>query len=205
MTTPVTLDQVRSQLGMDVLPAQGRTGSNVTDATLQPYLDAALAICADRCGPVVESDPITETHDGGLISIVTRQTPIANVTSITEYVGNSTYLLTEQPLGQSVDNYAYTIDDAISGVIIRRGQAGTPIPFVSLPRCVVVVYTAGFATLPADLANGLLILTQHLYASRVATGGQRPGGTSAGTPSTYAVPNRVMELWKPYLRVPGLA
>lgn len=201
----VTLDDVRSQMGMDVTPAPGRTGSNITDDQLQPYLDQALSICADRCGPVVESDPITEVHDGGNPTIVVRQTPIASVTSVTEYVGNMTYLLTEQPLGQSVDDYGFSVDDPASGLIVRRGQAGTPIPFVTLPRSVVVVYTAGFATLPADLAGGLLILTMHLYGSRVGVAAGRPGGQSAGAPSTYAVPNRVVELWQPWLRVPGLA
>lgn len=196
----VTLDDVRDQLGLEATPAPGRTASTVSDDELQPYLDAALAICADRCGPVVESDPITETYDGGWPTILLRQTPVAAITSVTEFIGLSPYVLSEQPPGQTVDEYGYSLDEPTMGLLVRRSSSGTPQPFFGGRRSVVVVYTAGYATLPADLAQGILILTQHLYGSRVGTSSQRPGGLSAGTPSTYAVPNRVLELWRPYLR-----
>lgn len=196
----ITLDDVRAQLGMGRDQEVGRTSSNVSDLELQPYLDDALAVCADHCGPVVVSAPITETYDGGYETIMLRQTPVAAIVSVTEYVGLTQYDLTSQPPGSTVNEYGYSLDDAPMGLLVRRSSSGMPQPFFGGSRSVVVVYTVGYSVIPANLARGIIILTQHLYGSKVPSTSQRPGGVSAGPSSTFAIPYRVLELWKKYLK-----
>jgi hypothetical protein len=109
-----------------------------------------------------------------------------------------------------MDAYGYTTD-LERGTITRRAVGGA-VPFPSGHLNVKVVYTAGRnGTVLVQVRLGTLELIRHLWQLT-----QQPGRrSSAAAPSTATaaarcrpdspVPNRVLELWKPSKRPPGVA
>lgn len=181
------------------------------DAELQGFIDAAGDLARDVVGPIVSEDH-TEWHDGGTDSITLDWLPVLSVQSVTEYVAASTFELTEQPLGTSRGSYEYTVD-LPRGQITRRA-VGDAVRFPAGVKNVVVVYTSGVAdaAVPATVRLGALELIRHLYQLTQQGGQNKFGGAgaldtgeSAAVPTGFALPARVLELWKPYQRPPGIA
>lgn len=180
--------------------------STTYDAELQDFIDAASAVAEFYTGDLL-GDTYTEVHDGGDSAIYTRHTPIKTVTMLTEYVGSITYTLTNQPLGQSVDAWGYTIDDPQAGRIVRRSASGIVWRFVPGVGNVSVTYTTGVAVVPAQVKKAVEFIVRHLWDSQ--RGAQpRPvaGGDDDGTTSVpgvgYAIPNRAIELLETVPRMP---
>lgn len=178
------------------------------DAELQGFILAAGELARDVIGPLLPEQH-TEWHNGGSTTLTLDWLPVASVLSVTEYVSASTWLLTEQPLGTSTDAYGYTVD-LDRGQITRRATGGA----VSFPygtKNVKVVYVAGRGgAIPWTVRLGALELIRHLWQLTQQGGRPRwPGtggeGESAGVPTGYALPNRVLELWAPFRRPPGVA
>lgn len=177
------------------------------DAELQGFIDAAGDLARDVIGPIT-AEPHTEWHDGGSPTITLDWLPVASVQSVTEYIAASTWALTEQPLGSSVDAYGYTVD-LDRGQITRRA-VGAAVCFPGGTKNVKVVYTAGTGTIPPTVRLGALELIRHLWqltqqGGRPRFGGAALDGESAGVPTGFALPARVLELWAPYRRGPGIA
>jgi hypothetical protein len=178
------------------------------DAELQGFILAAGDLARDVVGPLLPEQH-TEWHNGGSPTITLDWLPVASVLSVTEYVSASTWVLTEQPLGTSTDAYGYTVD-LDRGQITRRATGGA----VSFPRGVKnvkAVYIAGRSgVIPWTVRLGGLELIRHLFqltqqGGRPRFGGAALDGESAGVPTGFALPQRVLELWQPFKRPPGIA
>lgn len=198
----VDLPSVKAHLNM---PADDPT----PDGELQGFILAAGELARDVVGPVL-SEVHTEWHDGGTVALCLDWHPVAAVTSVTEYIAASTWNLTEQPLGTSTDAYGYTVD-LDRGQITRRAT-GDAVPFPRGRKNVRVIYTAGRSgAIGGALRLGALELIRHLY--QLTQQGGRPRWNSAGAldsessivPMGFALPQRVLELWKPQKREPGIA
>lgn len=196
----VDLASVKAHLN---IPAADTTN----DDELQGFIDAAGDIARDVVGPIVPEDH-TEWHNGGSPTITLDWLPVASVQSVTEYVAASTFPLTEQPLGSSVGSYEYTVDLPL-GQITRRA-VGDAVRFPAGTKNVRVMYTSGSGTIPATVRLGALELIRHLWqltqqGGRTRFGGAGLDGESAGVPTGFALPQRVLELWQPFKRPPGIA
>lgn len=180
------------------------------DDELTGFILAAAELARDVVGPLLPEQH-TEWHNGGTRTITLDWLPVASVLSVTEYVAASTWLLTEQPLGAAaMDSYGYTVD-LDRGQIVRRAVGGA-IPFAPGEKNIKVVYTAGRGgQIPWTVRLGALELIRHLWQLTQQGGGRTRVGGSAldsdgGTiPAGFALPNRVLELWKPFKRPPGIA
>lgn len=201
----VTLAEAKAHLNM---PAADTT----FDSELQGFIDMAQPLIENICGPIVTRS-VTEWHDGGTGSrflLVLRQRPVISITSITEYVGNVGQVLTPAASPDLAGNLSYTLEPE-TGTISRRVGAGTVYPFAWGEQNISVVYTAGYASTPANVRLAALELIRHLWQSTQQGGsrtaaaafdtGTRPGPAGMG----YAVPNFVIELLQPHTRIPGIA
>jgi hypothetical protein len=178
------------------------------DAELQGFMLAASEMARDVVGPVV-AEQHTQWFDGGRPTIVPDWLPLASVDSVTEFYGQSTFPLTEQPLGQQNSAFAYTVDYG-TGQITRRTFGGQSARFAVGTKNVKVVYTAGPGTVPYTVRLGALELIRHLWSMTQQGGLQRVGLPTAADdavriPTGFALPQRVLELWQPYRRPPGIA
>ncbi|MGW1623041.1 hypothetical protein [Streptomyces sp. NPDC002172] len=196
----VDLDSVKAHLNMPV-------GDTSQDAELQGFIDAAGDVARDVVGPILP-EVHTEWHNGGSPTITLDWLPVASVTSVTEYVAASTYMLTEQPLGTSVGAYEYTVD-LDRGQITRRA-VGDAVRFPAGTKNVKVVYTSGDGVVAPTVRLGALELIRHLWqltqqGGRPRFGGAALDGESMGVPTGFALPQRVLELWQPFKRPPGIA
>lgn len=180
------------------------------DAELQNFILMAAEQARYVCGPLLAEDH-TEWHDGGTAVIALDWQPVLSVQSVTEYVAASTFPLHEQPYGSGgMDSYGYTLD-LESGTITRRA-VGDAVPFPPGRRNVRVVYTAGAANVPWSVRLGALELIRHMWqVTQQPTGRAWKGGGALDVdggspyPAGFALPTRVLELWAPYRREPGVA
>ncbi|MER6064832.1 hypothetical protein ABT167_27395 [Streptomyces sp. NPDC001792] len=178
------------------------------DGELQGFILAAGDLARDVVGPLLPEQH-TEWHNGGSETITLDWLPVASVQSVTEYVSASTWVLTEQPLGSSTDAYGYTVD-LERGQITRRATGGA-VRFPDGIKNVKVVYTAGRGgAIPWTVRLGALELIRHLWqltqqGGRPRFGGAALDGESMGVPTGFALPQRVLELWQPFKRPPGIA
>lgn len=187
----VSLAEVKQHLQMDLT-------KTTNDVELQRFIDAAETAIGHRVGPLTPIT-VTETHDGGDASIYLRKLPVGSVTTVTEVVGNIIYTLTNQPPGQSVDAWGYTVNST-TGRVIRRTASGQPYRFVPGMENVTVTYQAGWATLPDDLVAAVKELVRHLWKTQRGNNSGRPGFEDepvvVGAFSSW--PERVVELVQPY-------
>ncbi|MER6533014.1 hypothetical protein ABT215_04165 [Streptomyces sp900105755] len=186
------------------IPASDTTA----DADLQGFILAAGEQARDVVGPMLPEQH-TEWHNGGSPTVTLDWMPVSSVQSVTEYVSASTWVLTEQPLGTSTDAYGYTVD-LDRGQITRRATGGA-VCFPPGIKNVKVIYTAGRSgVIPWTVRLGALELIRHLYqltqqGGRPRFGGAALDGESGGVPTGFALPARVLELWQPQKRPPGIA
>jgi hypothetical protein len=116
----------------------GSLSLNYTDAEIQAAIDWACATVETYCNRTFTAADYTETYDGnGQDVLYLRQYPINSVTSIT---------LDDDTL----DSDDYTVED--TGIYYEDG-------WTKDRRNIVVVYNAGYSTIPADL---------HMVATRLA-------------------------------------
>jgi hypothetical protein len=198
----VDLVSVKKHLNMsetDTLP----------DDELQGFILAAADLARDVCGPF-----LPETHlqffDGGVNTIVPDWLPLASILSATEYYGLSAFPLTEQQLGSQMNAFAFTADYT-TGQITRRTFGGQPAMFAIGAKNIKFVYLAGRSgQVPFTVRLGALELIRHLWqltqqGGRPRWGGAALDGESMGVPTGFALPQRVLELWQPFKRPPGIA
>ena len=195
----ITLQEAKSFLRF-----KDTTGPSPDDDKLTEVIDAASAVAEFYCGDLTAAT-YTEVHDGGGPAIYTRHTPVVSVMSLTEYIGSITYTLTNQPLGQSVDAWGYTIDDPEAGRIVRRSASGIAWRFVPGVGNVSITYSTGRVPPPAQVTLGVKLVVKHLWDSQR---GAMPMAQEAGDGESlvpglgYAVPNRAIELFQTVPRTP---
>jgi hypothetical protein len=190
------------------------TANTTSDSELQGFVDAVTPVVEDIAGFITQRTITNEVHDGGTNLIALKYTPVIAVTSVIEYVGQTAFTLTSQPQSATVDNYGFELVDVNGGILLRRGAAGQPIPFMGGDRAIVVSYTAGMATVPPAVRLGALELVRYWW-QRSQQGG-RPSFAGSGGPDggmvvsgSYLVPNFVAELLASTptspRRIPGIA
>lgn len=197
----VDLDSVKLHLNMSLTDTS-------QDDELAGFIAAADDLARDVVGPI-----LPETHaqwfDGGCRTVVPDVLPISSVLSATEYYGLSAFALTEQPLGGQMDAFAFTVDYA-TGEITRRTFGGEAAMFAAGAKNIQIVYVAGRSgRIPATVRLGALELIRHLWlmsqrGGRLYIGGVDQGDVQA-VPTGFALPQRVLEMWAPFRRPPGVA
>jgi hypothetical protein len=136
-----------------------------------------------------------------------RHRPVVSITSVTEYVGASTYPLSQVATPDLGSVYSYSFET--SGRLIRRSSGGAIRVFPPGFGNIHVVYVAGRATVPPNVKLATLELVRHLF--QLSQQGGRPsfggGALEEGpwAPSGFAVPTRVIELLAPNRRYPSIA
>lgn len=179
------------------------------DSELQGFILAAADLARDHCGPFLP-ETHTQYFDGGTSTVVPDWRPVASILSLTEYYGLSGYLLTEQSLGAQTNAYAFTVDYS-TGQITRRTFGGGAARFAYGSKNLKLVYTAGRSGhVPWTVRLGALELIRHLWqltqqGGRPKVGGAGYDGTDMSIPTGFALPSRVIELWAPFRRPPGIA
>jgi hypothetical protein len=179
------------------------------DDELQGFILAAADLARDHCGPFLP-ETHTQYFDGGVSSVSPDWLPVSKVLSCTEYYGLSAYPLTEEPLGAQMDAFAFTVDYS-TGTITRRTFGGEAATFAYGTKNIKLVYTAGRSgVIPYTVRLGALELIRHLWqqtqqGGRPKFGGASLDGDSTGIPMGFALPTRVIELWSPFRRAPGIA
>jgi len=172
--------------------ADAKAHLNITttsyDAELPRYLDAATDLCENYVGRPLRRRSFTEAYDGGAQSVLLRNSPVITVSGVT--VSGTAYT-------------GYTLD-AGNGILWYDATAAGSWP--TGRQAVSVVYTAGYASPPADVVQAVLEATRHLWTTqRGAMSARNPlGGDEYAAASGWSLPRRVMELLEPY-RVMGIA
>ena len=198
----VDLTSVKLHLNMPV-------SDTTQDTELQGFIDAAGDLARDVVGPILPETRL-QAFDGGRPTITVDWLPLASVTSVTEYLGRTAYTLTEQPLGAETDAYSYTVDYD-TGQICRRTVGGMPSVFAYGTKNVIVQYVSGDGTVSPSVRLGALELIRHLWQLTQQGGRPQFGGAAldgengGGVPTGFALPARVIELWQPHRRPPGIA
>lgn len=170
----VTLDAVRPHLNI--------TGFDY-DAELQPTIDAAEAVLAQHVGPLASAVVTTSRVKGGREYLVLPVSPVVSLTSVT-------------PVGGTALNLADLTLDGAAGMVTNA--LGGRFGYTTYD----VVYTAGRATLPADLTLAVKELTRHLWESQ-RNPAPRPGFTDdliSSPAAGYLLPYRVQELIAPHMQ-----
>ncbi len=148
--------------------------ANVDGAVLQGLIDAAESLVAQRVGPLASASQSSIVFGGPSFVLPTTTTA---VTSATDLDGNA----------------------VTSG--FRIGVGGV----VTNASCALgtwtLVYTAGWAELPAPIRTAVLELVNHLWRPQRGTAA-RPVDDSPAP--GYLIPNRVRELLDPFT-LPGFA
>lgn len=149
------------------------SSTNVDEAVLQATIDTAESLVAQRVGPLASASQSSIVFGGPSFVLPTTTTA---VTSATDLDGNA----------------------VTSG--FRIGVGGV----VTNASCALgtwtLVYTAGWAELPAPIRTAVLELVRHLWRPQL---GAAARATDDGAPG-YLIPNRVRELLDPYA-LPGFA
>lgn len=162
------------------------TTSRVGDDEIRLYIAAATQIIEDLIGPVL-GGTVTETRTGGAPVLALTAIP-ASVTSVTE------------------DGVALTEGDGFcwdEAGLLWRGAHPWAARWSSKARSIVVTYRAGGTSVPAGVTVAARELVQHLVTSGQQS--WRPpfaGDAVAFTPSGFAVPNRVVDLLRPFMFAP---
>jgi hypothetical protein len=197
----VDLASVKAHLNM---PAN----STANDYELQGFILAATEQARDHCGPVIPEQH-TQWFDGGRQTLSLDWLPLASVQSVTEYYGLAAFPITEQPLGSQTNAFAFTADYS-TGQLTRRTFGGQAALWAIGQKNIRVVYTAGLAgQISYTVRLGALELIRHLWQLTQQGGRPRIGGSALDgdvhVPTGFALPDRVIELWAPKRRPPGIA
>ena len=167
--------------------ADAKTHLNITgsasDTELQTFIDAAEGVIAKQCGPLTLTVR-TDRVSGGSEGLVLPVTPVVSITSITPVLGTALTLS---------DLYVNTTTGIVEYTYGSSFWA----------REYDVTYTAGRATVPADLLMAVKEMTRHLWQSQRGSGA-RPGSTASASTPGFLIPNLVAELLTPY-RQAGVA
>lgn len=158
-------------------------GSIDKDAVVAAYVTAVSERLDRACGPIVRR-AVTEYLDGGTWAVRTATAPIFSFTSVTEWSGESSSVLTLETNAAAGTYLAesFAVNDPAglySGRLVRRsGRANVGWKLGS--RNVVVVASAGRYATTAAAANSRFaqaarILLKHLWSAETLNVGQVDG------------------------------
>lgn len=210
MADIVTLTDVKQHLRIP--PTQ-----SAEDFGLQGFIYAAEDVIRSECGEIIPKH-YDEYYDGGNYVIYLRHRPIASVDNVEEGWGWLNYELDYQQVNTvpAGNMFAYSIDSPDSGAISRRSAGNVVIPFVPGVKNIRVLYTAGRLSIPGAVRLASLELIAHWWQnsqlrSVAASAGFQAYDAGEGERYSrapdfyginYGVPYRVLELLKPFRRLP---
>lgn len=187
------------------------------DYALMGFIYAAEDVIRTECGDVMPRH-FDESYDGGNTVIYLRHRPVLSIENVEEGWGWFNYELDYQQVNTvpAASMFAYSIDSPEAGAITRRSAGNVVIPFVPGTKNVRIVYTAGRHYIPGAIRLATLELVAHWFQSSQlragannaseqaydAVEGERysRGYDTAGI--NYGVPFRILELLKPFRRLP---
>lgn len=196
---PITLSDVHADLNL--------TGTS-NDAELQTVVDAATAILenhpAYNVADNVKQTSHTEWYDAA-DTICLQHYPVASIASVVGWNNGTSQAFTAAAWDSGLTPaYGYAFD-AASGLLHLTGcWSGR----------VLVTYTSGVTTVPADIRLAALLLVEHLWETQRGTSPGLPVGLDAEVTSgtlgeaygpSYVLPNRVREALEPYRKAPAVA
>ena len=178
-----------------VAEAKLQIGKTVTtdDSELQSYIDSITAPIEFICGPVLSAS-VTEWHHYPCSDVlVLRTSPVQSVTSITEYLGATAYTYSAAADPTAGGSYTYLLE-AEQGKVSRIVAGGWPLEFTGRVK---VVYSVGYAAVPADIPLAARLIVQHLWRTQQGGAGlpslsDEPTAVVPGF--SYAIPQRAAEL-----------
>lgn len=190
-------------------------GANPADAQLQGIIDMACWWAQDYLARPIAPTTFFRRFNGwtGLNGayIMLPYSPILQVLSVVEYRGSSgAYPLSEQiPSNNGSSQDVFQVAH-LTGTIIRTFTGLIQRPWFEGSRNIEIEWVAGFNPIPPTFRIGALELVKYWWnntqqSSRSAVrpaGGGDYGGMIDGPGSLWpAVPNRVAEMFQPYLTV----
>ena len=179
------------------------------DSRLTALATGIVPVIEHITGPMLQRS-VTEWYDGGSESIILRQRPAISVESVSEWWGPTEHPLTEvsNPTEGTVFSYLFEAPSRVT----RRGPGGGTMRFEHGSQTVRIEYTAGLASVPANVREACLQLIRIHYGENQA----RPLNKAWPSTSTYGdadptgsiimgwfVPNTVRELLEPSRKTPG--
>lgn len=187
------------------------------DYALQGFIYAAEDVIRQECGDILPRH-YDEYYDGGGYMIYLRHRPILSVENVEEGWGWFNWELDYQQVNTVPGGFmfAYSIDAPDAGRISRRSAGNVSIPFVPGVKNIRIWYTAGRDSIPGAIRLAALELVAHWWqASQLravqnnageqsydATEGERYSRAPDFIDINYGVPYRIIELLKPYRRLP---
>lgn len=215
----MTVNDVKPRLGIDLT-------DTTRDAELVQFIAEISDVVEYIVGPV-RAQTFTEWHKAGGDQILLMRRPVVAITSVVEYVGTVSYVLSQQTPGvDGLNAFGYFVypDEGI----IERTAYGMPCWFGALPWLnakspawmvatqtragmgrVQVTYQAGRTVVPAHVLGGALELCRINYQQTQQSGRNpsrssevydEPGQVIMG----FFVPNRVRELLLPSTQTGGI-
>jgi hypothetical protein len=198
----ISFGDVKDQLNIATVDTSG-------NARLRRFIQSATDVVQNITGPLLGQQR-TEYFDGNRTTVVLMPRWVQSIVSIVETLGTTTFTLTEQPLGAGgYTQFGYTWDRS-THKITRRAN-GLTNRFPPGDGNVAVTYKQGISPLPQDITDATGELIRHWWAHGQepfrGTFQAIPGDDDGGTIQVmgYAVPNRVIEMLKPYEHGPGAA
>ena len=177
------------------------------DAKLMRMIRSVAPAIEFITGPVLQRVYQNEVYDGTGPWISLRNRPVLEVHSVTEYRGPIAYPLTQVVTPDQGTIYSYMFESP--GRIVRRTVGGAQTAFPIGAETVFVTYTAGLASVPANISESACELIR-AHFQRTQQG--RPRGGTAGMDDEpgqwilgFYVPNGVHERLAPNRRHPSVA
>jgi hypothetical protein len=209
MATIVSLSDVKAHLRYP-------TANTADDVALQGFINAASDVINAECGIVVPQR-FNESYDGGDFQIWLRHIPIVMIENIEEGWGFTNYELAYVPVNSpsTANMFAYSLDEPSTGLVTRRSGGNVNIRFVQGENNIQVTYTAGRDVIPGAIRLAALELIAHWWQGSqqrsMATGGGSGSYDNTNVdysralnaiPLNQGVPYRILELLKPFRRLP---
>lgn len=169
------------------------------DGELATYITAASKLWVGRVGPV-NSTAYDEWYDGGSTKVILRRWPVLTVSLVEESFGPTKYTLTDSDAG--LGTWTYNVDKS-TGLLTRRAM-GIAVGFATGQRNIRVQYTAGYATIPADIKQAVALLMQHLWATQRGRIKSRGGLDDGPTNFRFQWPGQAEMIAASYA-VPGIS
>jgi hypothetical protein len=208
MATIVSLSDVKAHLRYP-------TSNTSDDVALAGFISAASDVINAECGTVVPQS-FNESYDGGDFQIWLRHIPVISIENIEEGWGFTNYELTYVPVNSpsTANMFAYSLDEPNTGLVTRRSGGNVNVRFVIGESNIQVTYTAGRDVIPGAIRLAALELIAHWWqgSQQRSMGATSISGYDATntdfsrstgvSPLNQGVPYRVLELLRPFRRLP---
>ena len=189
----LTLDEAKRALNIPLADTS-------FDTEVASYVTAVSQRLDDLCGPVVNRTITAETHDGGGEYIFPNYTPVASVTTVTQYLSGTATVLAAEDFDTSTTNDYLLTGVGTHAAMIRRRSSWSDSVFPAGRANVLITYVAGrFATTAAvspKFKQGAAKMLSVMWK-----GDQGAGTVTFGAPETedlgiigFAIPRAVLEL-----------